>query len=189
MAFLIKDYLEHYKMDYTLSVYLPEVAIQNQQVARQDLAKKSGLEEHTARTNGRDQNVPLLIQMLRGFKHQNEELAQGAHLKKAEKALAEQKPSEEEKKESKGKSPFTKPAGQAKDKGPASPPKGNEDDIEEDIIQDVEDIQLQPNSARDHIGTSGGAASSSAVGIDQSIDTLNMGEFDYIEEVRITPRK
>lgn len=76
-------------MDYTLSVYLPEVAMQNQQVARQELAKKSGLEDHTNRTNGRDQNIPLLIQMLRGFKHQNEELAQGSHLKKAEKAPAE----------------------------------------------------------------------------------------------------
>ena len=126
--------------------------------------------------------------MLRGFKHQNEELAQGAQAKK-EAPKVDPKPAEEEKKEPKGKSPFTKPVGQSKDKGPASPPKGHEDDIEEDIIQDVEDIQLQPNSARDQIGTSGGAASSSAVGIDQSIDTLNMGEFDYMEEVRITPRK
>jgi len=75
IAFLIKDYLEHYKMDYTMSVYLPEVAMQNQQASRSDLAKKSGLEEYIARTNGRDQNQPLLIQMLRGFKHQNEELA------------------------------------------------------------------------------------------------------------------
>jgi hypothetical protein len=62
-------------MDYTMSVYLPEVAMQNQQASRSDLAKKSGLEEYIARTNGRDQNQPLLIQMLRGFKHQNEELA------------------------------------------------------------------------------------------------------------------
>ena len=69
----------------------------------------------------------------------------------------------------------------------ASPPR--EDEIEEDIIQDVEDIHLQQNSARDFVGTSGGAASSSYVGVDQSIDTLNMGEFDYIEEVKITPRK
>ena len=48
---------------------------------------------------------------------------------------------------------------------------------------------MLPNSARDLVGTSGGAASSSAVGVDRSIDTLNMGEFDYIEEVKITPRK
>ena len=63
-----------------------------------------------------------------------------------------------------------------------------EDEIEEDIVQDHEDILLQQNSARDAIGTSGGAASSSAVGIDQSIDTLKLDEFDYVEEVKITPR-
>ena len=47
---------------------------------------------------------------------------------------------------------------------------------------------MEPNSARDAIGASGGAASSYG-GVDHSIDTLNLGEFDYIEEVRITPRK
>jgi hypothetical protein len=129
--------------------------------------------------------------MLRGFKMQNEQLVQ----KLEEKPKAEIKPMVtavvEEKKESKpvGKNaPFTKAQGQGKERGAASPPK-QDDDIEEDIVQDVEDIILQPNSARDVIGTSGGAASSSAVGVDQSIDTLNIGEFDYIEEVKITPRK
>ncbi len=27
VALLVKDFLEHYKMDYTLSVYLPEIAL------------------------------------------------------------------------------------------------------------------------------------------------------------------
>ena len=53
-------------------------------------------------------------------------------------------------------------------------------------MQDHEDIQLQSNSARDPIAASGGA--SSAVGIDQSIDTLRMEEFDWVEEVKYTPR-
>jgi len=30
IALMIKEYLEHYKMDYTLSVYLPEIAMQGQ---------------------------------------------------------------------------------------------------------------------------------------------------------------
>ena len=44
----------------------------------------------------------------------------------------------------------------------------DEDDIEEDIVQDHEDILLQPNSERDALGTSGGAGSASAsvAGID-----------------------
>lgn len=51
---------------------------------------------------------------------------------------------------------------------------------------DHEDIQLQPNSARDAIAASGGA--SSAVGVDQSIDTLRLEEFDWVEDVKHTPR-
>ena len=63
-----------------------------------------------------------------------------------------------------------------------------DDEIEEDIDQQVdhEDIQLQQNSARDAIAASGGA--SSAVGVDQSIDTLRMEEFDWVEDVKHTPR-
>ena len=45
---------------------------------------------------------------------------------------------------------------------------------------------MQSNSARDPIGASGGA--SSVAGIDQSIDTLRMEEFDWVEDVRHTPR-
>lgn len=73
--------------------------------------------------------------------------------------------------------------------GGASNLKGSpkvDDDIEEDIIQDHEDIQLQQNSARDPIAASGGA--SSVAGIDQSIDTLRMEEFDWVEDVKNTPR-
>ena len=36
---------------------------------------------------------------------------------------------------------------------------------------------------------SSGALSASAVGVDHSIDTMNLAEFDYIEEVKVkTPR-
>jgi len=56
-------------------------------------------------------------------------------------------------------------------------------------MQDHEDIMLQQNSDRgDVVGNSAGA-SSSAVGVDMSIDTLKLDEYDYVEEVRITPRK
>ena len=48
---------------------------------------------------------------------------------------------------------------------------------------------MQPNSAReDPVGVSGNSASKSAMGIDQSIDTLNLEAYDYVEDVRITPR-
>ena len=67
---------------------------------------------------------------------------------------------------------------------------GVDDLIEEDILQDHEDILLQPNSARDDfIGVSGNSASKSNMGIDQSIDTLNLDAYDYVEDVKITPRQ
>lgn len=45
VALLVKDFLEHYKMDYTLSVYLPEIALSgnSEQVSKDDLATKAGL--------------------------------------------------------------------------------------------------------------------------------------------------
>ena len=52
-------------------------------------------------------------------------------------------------------------------------------------MQDHEDIQLDH---RDDIGTSGGAQSNSAVGIDMSIDTLKLDEYDYVEDIKFTPR-
>ena len=63
MALLIKEYLEHYKMDYTLSVYLPEIAMQRQehQVARDELAERSGL---TSANKPASQEKPLLVQHL-----------------------------------------------------------------------------------------------------------------------------
>ena len=72
---------------------------------------------------------------------------------------------EEEKKQPTNKSPFTKVDNARQ---PTSVGKEKEEDIEEDIVQDHEDILLQQNSARgdDYVGASGGAQSSSAVGID-----------------------
>ena len=45
IALMIREYLEHYKMDYTLSVYLPEIAMQGQahHISKEDLADKSGV--------------------------------------------------------------------------------------------------------------------------------------------------
>ena len=57
------------------------------------------------------------------------------------------------------------------------------DEIEEDIV--LEPDEVQPISARDALVTSG--AMSSVVGVDQSIESLNLKEFDYVEEVRNTP--
>jgi len=68
VALLIKDYLEHYKMDYTLSVYLPEIAMQGQQhqVARDELGQRAGL----AAAQTKLQDAPLLVQLLQQLRKQ-----------------------------------------------------------------------------------------------------------------------
>lgn len=89
--------------------------------------------------------------------------------------------------------PVTKGAEETKEAAKSNPfGKGSqqtkpiEDEIEEDIVQDVEDIHLQE---KDEARLSGsGAVSSSAVGIDKSIDTLNLEEYDYVEEIKVSPR-
>ena len=44
MALLIRDYMEHYRLDYSMSVYLPEVVMQNIEVPdRKELASTAGL--------------------------------------------------------------------------------------------------------------------------------------------------
>lgn len=59
MALLVKDFLEHYKMDYTLSVYLPEIALSGaqDQVTKDELTAKAGL--------AKDGEGPLLLQLLK----------------------------------------------------------------------------------------------------------------------------
>ena len=57
------------------------------------------------------------------------------------------------------------------------------DEIEEDIVQDIEEIQLQSKSDA-AIVSSSGALSSSVLGVDASIDTMKLDEYDHIEEVK-----
>jgi len=59
---MIKEYLEHYRMEYTLSVYMPEAALQNEPLlSREDLAQRAGIPHAKA-------DEPLLVKMLRQFK-------------------------------------------------------------------------------------------------------------------------
>ena len=99
-------------MDYTLSVYLPEISLSNTQgqITREELSKEVGLTK--------DVEGPLLLQL---FKQRNAKSEQS-------------KPVEEEKKQA-SKSPFAKG-----DNARQSNSAAKEDEIEEDIVQDHEDI-------------------------------------------------
>jgi hypothetical protein len=48
IAHLIKEYLDFYRMEYTLSVYVPEAALSNQEIlTRDELQKRAGLQPQT----------------------------------------------------------------------------------------------------------------------------------------------
>jgi len=61
VAHMIKEYLDFYRMEYTLSVYVPEAALSNQEsLSREELLRKAGLQSQT--------QTPLLVQMLKQLK-------------------------------------------------------------------------------------------------------------------------
>ncbi len=61
-AELVKEFLEFYKLDYTLAIYKPEVNLNDQRaMTRDDLIRKVGLDESA--TNQK----PLMAQLLEGF--------------------------------------------------------------------------------------------------------------------------
>ena len=125
----------------------------------------------------KDGDAPLLVQLLRS--NRNKEGVSSAPQPSGKKD------------ESKSKSPFgNKPEQNARaQQFSNNQAVGATEDIEEDIVQDHEDINLESKSARmDVIEASGNSASKSCMGIDQSIDTLNLDNYDYIEDVKITPR-
>ena len=130
---------------------------------RSELAAKCGLTVS---------DQPLLLQLLKQSRQQPAPKPVQQVAKETGKPL-------EEKKEPAKSTPFTRNTEPLRQQQ-------QDDEIEEDIVQDHEDIILEKGSARDDIGTSGGA--SSAVGIDMSIDTLKLDEYDYVEDIKITPR-
>ena len=60
VAMLVREYLEFYKMDYTMSVYLPEISMQNTEPqAREELANIAKLPSQ--REMPKEQQEPLLV--------------------------------------------------------------------------------------------------------------------------------
>ena len=60
-AGLIREFLEFYRMDYSLGVFLPECNLSKDPLRKPDLSRRAGLDPADAQT-------PLLIQMIHRFK-------------------------------------------------------------------------------------------------------------------------
>lgn len=60
-AELVKDFLEFYKLDYTLAIFLPEVNLnQGNSMGKKELSKKVGIAEPS-------NQKPLMAQLIEGF--------------------------------------------------------------------------------------------------------------------------
>jgi FGFR1 oncogene partner len=63
-AELIREFLEFYRLDYTLQIYMPEVNLNHQQaMGKEELTKRAGLPA----SNGAPENKPILMQLLESF--------------------------------------------------------------------------------------------------------------------------
>ena len=61
-AELIREFLEFYRLDYTLQIYMPEVNLNQQQaMSKEELTRRSGLAGNCS------EQKPLLMQVLEGF--------------------------------------------------------------------------------------------------------------------------
>ena len=61
-AELVREFLEFYRLDYTLQIYLPEVNLNNgTAVSKEDLARRAGLASNF------NENKPIMMQLLENF--------------------------------------------------------------------------------------------------------------------------
>jgi hypothetical protein len=198
-ADLIREYLEFYRLDYTLSIMIPEANLKQEPLERDDLVRRAEVD----RANEKE---PLLIQIL-----------------KERKAGGRPKPSIEAKKEKpqeiKQSPPQSQPQPRSTFVTSSSPPapkvekinkfsSNNKDDLDylkkpvekpkevfekdntyEDDFGDDDIEESLPDNDMDHdddnnFGESGNAfTGSQSMGMDPSVNTLAMDEYDHVEEV------
>lgn len=64
-AELIREFLEFYRLDYTMQIYMPEVNLnQREAMSKEELSRRVGLGNNTG---SQSENKPLLMQVLEGF--------------------------------------------------------------------------------------------------------------------------
>ena len=143
-------------MDYTKSVYVPEVALQHSKQFkalqdRNNLSSKVGVDA--------SQGEAVICQMLKALRAQQNTIESLTSQLDRAKADASQK--------------FK------------SHPSAFTHDNEQ--IDEVIDLQNRPSvgGKEDNAAISGGISSSGANAIDHSIDTLQLEQYDYVEEVRL----
>jgi FGFR1 oncogene partner len=202
-ADLIREYLEFYRLDYTLSILIPEANMKQDPLDKDELIRKSKVDKPS-------QSEPLLVQILKerlsgGRPAQNlgERKEDPVFEKKSPQATDEQKASkfkstaavEKTEKSEKSKKdelsylnkPVEKPKPSPKAKNKKNDDNDYMDDFEDDDIEEmlpVEDIEDHDRDENKLFSESGNAfTGSQSMGMDPSVNTLAMDEYDHVEEV------
>lgn len=199
-ADLIREYLEFYRLDYTLSIMIPEANLKQDPMDRDALLKKADMEKD-------NQNEPLLVQILKERKaggSSRSAMDKGdnkpsSNIQNKEESKATKfssntgltKPTPEPAKEPEHKNPLQKqsekPKTSPKEKsGKKDDLNDYDDDFEDDDIEEmlpVEDVEDQDNNDNKMFSESGQFTGSQSMGMDPSVNTLAMDEYDHVEEV------
>lgn len=208
-ADLIREYLEFYRLDYTLSILIPEANMKQDPVDRNGLLRRADLDRATDKE-------PLLVQILKERKSgggrpqassgSKPEEPKATVVSSAPPAAKEEpvqskfssNPPASKKEETKAKKddlsylskPVEKPKQSPKAKAGAKKDEDNDydDDFDEDDIEEmlpVEDIDDNDDHHDNKMFTESGNAftGSQSMGLDPSVNTLAMDEYDHVEEV------
>ena len=189
-ADLIREYLEFYRLDYTLSIMIPEAGL------KQDPLNREGLVRN-AEVQNSNENEPLLVQILKERKAGGGPAKSKPVKKEEPKSTFLTSPSLDFNKEKANKYSHNKddldylkkPVEDEKSNQKLSKKKeqdSNEydDDFDDEDIEEllpVEDIDAEdPNKFEE----SGNAfTGSQSMGLDPSVNTLAMDDYDHVEEV------
>lgn len=199
-ADLIREYLEFYRLDYTLSILIPEANMKQDPLDKDELIRK-------AKVDRPKESEPLLVQILKerlagGRPAQNvgERKEEPVFEKKSPQPTDEQKANKfkstaavekPEKSKKDELSYLNKPAEKPKPSPKAKNKKNDDndylDDFEDDDIEEmlpVEDIDDHDRDENKMFSESGNAfTGSQSMGMDPSVNTLAMDEYDHVEEV------
>ena len=197
-ADLIREYLEFYRLDYSLSIFIPEANLKQDPLNKNDLKKRSEVE------NPSDKE-PLLVQILRERKTGGGPKKSAAPAKKEEtkntfitsESPKEEKPNKYSSNQGLTKKPVEEPKPIKKSPVEQSKPKDKKKDLsdydddfdqsEDEEIKEVlphDDIDYDDGDEHKMFSESGNAfTGSQSMGMDPSVNTLAMDEYDHIEEV------
>lgn len=195
-ADLIREYMEFYRLDYSLSIFIPEANLKQDPQDRNNLVRRADVDKPSDKE-------PLLVQILKQRKSGGGHSAPNV---KYDEPKASNQPSKAPQNENKD---VQKPSGLVKK--PLEEPKkqpnagskythkqqDNDDDYADDFGDDDDEIEeLLPENDDKHaeddhdklFSESGNAfGGSQSMGMDPSVNTLAMDEYDHVEEViRIT---